>query len=715
MSRFCRPKETRRKEGERSRRSSLLEHSLELERVVCWGAMFAHLFLWPLLLVQDCVGASEWWSLGMGPLQQPEVYVLGAKPLCHEVAGLSAGQRKLCHLYKDHVVHIGGGARLAIQECQRQFARRRWNCSTVDGKAVFGKLTLTGSRETAFVYAISAAGVVHAVSRACREGELTTCGCSRAARPRDLLRDWLWGGCGDNIEYGYRFAREFVDAREREKSHRRRSPQHARKLMNLHNNEAGRRAVYGLANVTCKCHGVSGSCSLKTCWLQLADFRSVGTQLKERYDLAKVVRVTRKSRLEPRNRKLGTPTPTDLVHLESSPDYCARNGSSGSLGTIGRECDKRSAGMDGCQLMCCGRGYDHFKVTVTQRCNCCTLVFFMLALAENCDGCPPACSCSSDTAMVDCSNQGLSQIPQNLPLNARLLSLRNNSITSLPDWAFVNLISLEELDLSDNGIKFFPATAVRGLSRLLRIYIANNSINKVAADSFTDTPSLVHFDLSNNRLSSLPVELFLGLWNLSRLSVSGNRLPSLERDLLEPLVHLKHLKLAGNPWECDCYLANLRYWLEWYSYRGGEMDEVCCFLPKNLKDRRLITIPKEIFSLCPTLPGKGKLGSRSGADIVGRNAAESDDDLEGEEQRDGCALPNRYQPVNVRRAVGTLAVAGVVCGIISLMMVVAATYGCLYAVMMSRMHREMKARQAAPPETPDETTDAKEPLNPAIP
>ncbi|CAF87867.1 unnamed protein product, partial [Tetraodon nigroviridis] len=45
-------------------------------------------------------------------------------------------------------------------------------------------------------------------------------------------------------------------------------------------------AVYNLANVACKCHGVSGSCSLKTCWLQLADFRRVGEFLKEKYDSA---------------------------------------------------------------------------------------------------------------------------------------------------------------------------------------------------------------------------------------------------------------------------------------------------------------------------------------------------------------------------------------------------------------------------------------------
>lgn len=108
-------------------------------------------------------------------------------------------------------------------------------------KATISISVFAGSRETAFTYAISAAGVVNAVSRACREGDLSSCGCSRAARPKDLPRDWLWGGCGDNLNYGYRFAKEFVDAREREKSYPKGSYESARLQMNLHNNEAGRR------------------------------------------------------------------------------------------------------------------------------------------------------------------------------------------------------------------------------------------------------------------------------------------------------------------------------------------------------------------------------------------------------------------------------------------------------------------------------------------
>jgi len=119
------------------------------------------------------------------------------------------------------------------------------------------------------VHALSAAGVVHAVARACRDAELSTCGCSHRPRPPAIARhrprhddpgtpapapgsagpghglpapgeDWMWGGCGDNTDYGYRFARSFVDVREREKNYPRHSDGLARILMNIHNNEAGR-------------------------------------------------------------------------------------------------------------------------------------------------------------------------------------------------------------------------------------------------------------------------------------------------------------------------------------------------------------------------------------------------------------------------------------------------------------------------------------------
>lgn len=266
-------------------------------------------------------------------------------------------------------------------------------------------MTTMASRETAFVHAISAAGVLQAVARSCRNGDLTACGCSTSRRPANLNRDWVWGGCGDNVEYGYKFTKAFVDIAEKSLNedrqrlylNRRRKSEKsstglvlaemagsmngvtnfemrrakARRLMNLHNNEAGRRAVYRLVKIECKCHGVSGSCSMKTCWLKLPSFREVGDYLKEKYDAAIEVRYeSRQNQLRARHRRFSKPTKEDLIYIDDSPNYCAPHSELGLLGTQGRVCNKNSNGPDGCRIMCCGRGYFIQRSIREEKCKC---------------------------------------------------------------------------------------------------------------------------------------------------------------------------------------------------------------------------------------------------------------------------------------------------------------------------------------------------------
>lgn len=90
---------------------------------------------------------------------------------------------------------------------------------------------LLGCRETAFVFAITSAGVTHAVARSCSEGAIESCTCDYRRRGPGGP-DWHWGGCSDNVEFGRMFGREFVDSSERGRD--------LRYLTNLHNNEAGR-------------------------------------------------------------------------------------------------------------------------------------------------------------------------------------------------------------------------------------------------------------------------------------------------------------------------------------------------------------------------------------------------------------------------------------------------------------------------------------------
>lgn len=91
---------------------------------------------------------------------------------------------------------------------------------------------LTASRESAFVYAITSAAVVHKVTRACSRGELKNCTCD--TNPKGWSpKEFDWGGCSDNIAHGLEFAKLFVDSVEHETD--------PRAKMNLHNNLVGRR------------------------------------------------------------------------------------------------------------------------------------------------------------------------------------------------------------------------------------------------------------------------------------------------------------------------------------------------------------------------------------------------------------------------------------------------------------------------------------------
>nr|XP_045623723.1 protein Wnt-16-like [Procambarus clarkii] len=240
-------------------------------------------------------------------------------------------------------------------------------------------LSPAGSKETAFIYAVTSAGVVHAVTHACSSGNLTDCSCDMSKQGLSTPEGWKWGGCSDNLRFGVQFARQFVDApeKERHKKFKRR-----RNLMNLHNNEAGREAVARLMKMQCRCHGVSGSCELKTCWRSIPTFPVVGDYLKNKYKTA--LRYKRKKRSSSsgrrdsrrRRRRRGRrkrrflASKEELVHIHKSPNYCVQNLKKGILGTHGRFCNKTSNGADSCDLLCCGRGYNTQVVRYVERCHC---------------------------------------------------------------------------------------------------------------------------------------------------------------------------------------------------------------------------------------------------------------------------------------------------------------------------------------------------------
>ncbi|GAB6023753.1 hypothetical protein CHUAL_008509 [Chamberlinius hualienensis] len=308
---------------------------------------------------------SSWWLLGMPTAYQStlEMKPTTYKQQCDKLHYLVKRQKEICGVSENVLKTLGTGAKLGIEECQFQFKTQRWNCTTFNNTTnVFGGVLRTRSREKAYVYAISAAGVAFSVTRACTKGEIRECGCENRYS-HSTKGKWKWGGCSEDINFGGKFSQEFVDSREDDAS--------ADGLMNLHNNEAGRRAIKSTMELLCKCHGVSGSCSMKICWRRMGAFRKIGDELLKKFEGASAVQmVSRKKKLRPPRKELKKPSKKDLVFLEESPDYCKRNESIGVLGTYGRVCNKTSYGMDGCKLLCCGRGYQTLLRSVTEKCDC---------------------------------------------------------------------------------------------------------------------------------------------------------------------------------------------------------------------------------------------------------------------------------------------------------------------------------------------------------
>ncbi|KAJ1065445.1 hypothetical protein K5549_016241, partial [Capra hircus] len=276
-----------------------------------------------------------------------------------KLKGLIQRQVQMCKRNLEVMDSVRRGAQLAIEECQYQFRNRRWNCSTLDSLPVFGKVVTQGTREAAFVYAISSAGVAFAVTRACSSGELEKCGCDRTVHGVSP-QGFQWSGCSDNIAYGVAFSQSFVDVRERSKG-----ASSSRALMNLHNNEAGRKL-----SLVPMILPSEGSLLHQPC---AAPTPRRGLRQRKRHPFSHpAVSQPRPppSALVPRNAQFKPHTDEDLVYLEPSPDFCEQDVRSGVLGTRGRTCNKTSKAIDGCELLCCGRGFHTAQVELAERCSC---------------------------------------------------------------------------------------------------------------------------------------------------------------------------------------------------------------------------------------------------------------------------------------------------------------------------------------------------------
>lgn len=339
----------------------------------------------PMLIIQ--INSIQW--LGMqkaaGKVDWNDV---GVCRTLRKTYGLDSRQARICKSWRPVMQHVSRAAALAVVACQSVLQNRRWNCSSVRSAPGLTPELVKGTKEQSFAYALSSAALTYTMTRDCASGMLPSCGCG--THPEDTDGTFKWSGCDDNVRWGAKFARQFVkngnpsaamssgeysgdddddvddlsananeDAVLRE--------QRAMSIVDEHNYKIGRKVVMSSVKTHCKCHGMSGSCNVKTCWRGLPNkFIGVGIKLLKLYNKTplkvEMVQVIR----------FGLPKHTDssLVYITESSDYCNYDQRAGSYGTVGRKCNSTTVGTENCLAMCCGRGYTTQIIEQTERCQC---------------------------------------------------------------------------------------------------------------------------------------------------------------------------------------------------------------------------------------------------------------------------------------------------------------------------------------------------------
>ncbi|VDI72859.1 Hypothetical predicted protein [Mytilus galloprovincialis] len=220
------------------------------------------------------------------------------------------------------------------------------------------------------------------------------------------------------------------------------------------------------------------------------------------------------------------------------------------------------------------------------------LVEFMLMFSlstihlARAQGCPNMCTCSGTA--VDCSNKGLTQIPDDIPSTTTTLYLFGNSITSIEENGFKGLTSLQELFIESfpidqldvhsyrflyrNSITSIEENVFMGLTSLRELGVSGNSITSVEENAFEGLTSLQTLYLDGNNITSIEENVFEGLTSLQELDLSGNSITSIAQNAFEGLTSLQNLYFNNNPLVC----CSVTGFVDWVNRRLLDVFEGTC-------------------------------------------------------------------------------------------------------------------------------------------
>ncbi|XP_051932286.1 asporin [Hippocampus zosterae] len=135
------------------------------------------------------------------------------------------------------------------------------------------------------------------------------------------------------------------------------------------------------------------------------------------------------------------------------------------------------------------------------------------------DNCPLGCHCSP--RVVQCSDQGLINVPAKLPSDILMIDLQNNDITQIKEKDFKGLDKLYGLFLINNRISKIHPDAFKNMNRLRLLYLSYNFLTEIPANL---PPNIIELRFHENKINRIQRDAFKGLRKLHVLELGANPL-----------------------------------------------------------------------------------------------------------------------------------------------------------------------------------------------
>lgn len=139
------------------------------------------------------------------------------------------------------------------------------------------------------------------------------------------------------------------------------------------------------------------------------------------------------------------------------------------------------------------------------------------------------------------------------------IDLASNNLTDLPKATFAPLLELDYLDLSSNKLSQLKSDMFANNTEMVSLKMRNNPLSSLKGVGIENLQAL---DLGLCNFSIIDADTFSGFPNIRELNLDGNRITSINSDAFKSMPRLQNLDLSNNklagPLSGDIFVRNIQ-------------------------------------------------------------------------------------------------------------------------------------------------------------